>query len=161
MSENSISDLMHDCVSVTICPATSLRQAAECVLRNGLDSLPVVTEEGRFAGLVAQAALVRQLLSSGSDDDVVAPIVSRHIESARSTASIDSVLPMFRSTSVTVVPVVDDQDRPVGLVHREDIIRYLLSDRVDTTNSSQRIAGRPHYLDGTRIRSDRPIDDRC
>lgn len=119
----------------------------------GLESLPVVDECGRFAGLVAQAALIRELLRCGCGDARVAPIVSRHVESARATASLDSILPLFRSAGITMIPVVDECDCPVGLIHRQDVIRYLLEETPATSPANNHATG-PHFLREQRKTSD-------
>ena len=128
MSRLCASQLMHPCTSATVYSDSSLRDAAERILTTGLDALPVINESGRFIGLVVQSALIRKLLSSGSSQDVVTPIVSHHVDSARPTTSWTNILPLFRSASITMIPVVDEDDCPVGLIHRRDIIRHLLED---------------------------------
>lgn len=154
MSRLCVSELMHPCTAATILADSTLRDAAEQVLITGLESLPVVDECGRFAGLIAQAALIRELLRCGSGDARVAPIVSRHVESARATASLDSVLPLFRSAGITMIPVVDECDCPVGLIHRQDVIRYLLEEPRAASPSDNRPTG-PHFLRERRTNSEK------
>ena len=147
---------MHPCTSATIHSSSTLREAAERVLMTGLDSLPVTDESGRFAGLVAQAALIRELLSRSSSQAAVAPIVSHSVASARTTASVDSILPLFRSAGITMIPVVDENDCPVGLIHRRDVIHYLLEesprecdDAASSSDNTSHAAG-PHFLSAKR-----------
>ena len=143
---------MHPCTSVVLHSDSTLREAAERVLMTGMDALPVTDESGRFVGLIAQAALIRELLSGGSAESMVGPIVSHSVDSARTTTAVDSVLPLFRSAAITMVPVVDENDCPVGMIHRRDVINYLLEEspeeRGDTTSSvddTDRVSG-PHFL---------------
>jgi CBS-domain-containing membrane protein len=157
MSRMCISELMHSCTSATVQSDTTLRDAAERVLATGLESLPVVDASGRFVGLVVQAALIRELLSCSSRHAVVAPIVSHHVESARSTAALDSVLPLFRSAGIAMIPVVDEDDCPVGLIHRRDVIRYLLDDsptEAEQDRTSHGPAASPYFLRKVRKSSD-------
>lgn len=156
MSSVCVADLMHCCASATIGSESTLRDAAERVLLTGLETLPVVDADGRFAGLVAQAALIRELLSSHSPDETIAPIVSRHVESARVTAMLDAILPLFRAAGVTMIPIVDESDCPVGLVHRRDVIQYLLDDTTPATDSNlagDQTANGPYFLKDRRNRS--------
>jgi len=149
MSPMCVAQLMHPCASVTVQSDTTLREAAGRVLATGLESLPVVNADGVFTGLVAQAALIRELLCINSRNANVASIVSHHVESARHTATLDSILPLFRSAAVTMIPIVDDAGLPVGLIHRRDVIRYLLADSPVGDNSAEIAldkASRPHFL---------------
>jgi len=158
MSRLRVSELMHSCTSATVQPDSTLRQAAECVLTTGLESLPVVDGTGRFTGLIAQAALIRELLCPGTDHTTVSSIVSHHVESARSTASLDSILPLFRSAGITMVPIVDENDCPVGLIHRRDVIRHLLEDpaeKLRPSETAQDSTTGPHYLKERRSTTDR------
>lgn len=158
MSRLCISELMHSCTSATVQCDSSLRDAAERVLETGLESLPVVDDSGRFVGMVIQAALIRELLNCSSAHAVVAPIVSHHVQSARTTASLDSVLPLFRSASIAMIPVVDEHDCPVGLIHRRDIIRYLLEDSTtagETIGLTDESTAGPYFLRKQRKSSNR------
>ena len=149
MSPLCASQLMHSCLSATVCSDASLRDAAERILTTGLDSLPVTDDSGRFVGLIAQSVLIRELLSCGSSHAVVASIVSHHVDSARPTASLASILPLFRSAGVTMIPVIDKDDYLVGLIHRRDVIRHLLEDipaqPVETRLSGGPVRG-PYFL---------------
>ena len=149
MSPMCVAQLMHPCASATVHSGTTLREAAGRVLATGLESLPVVDSDGVFTGLVAQAALIRELLCVNSHSAIVASIVSHHVESARHTATLDSILPLFRCAAVTMIPIVDDAGQPVGLIHRRDVIRYLLADSPAEDNSAempQDTTSRPHFL---------------
>ncbi len=163
MSGTRVSDLMCPCALQTIQEDTTLRQAARIVLQTGLETLPVTGPRGELVGLVAQSALIRELMRSHSSTDTVRPIVSRHVESARDTAEIDAVLPLFRCAAVTLIPVVDRTDRPVGLVHRRDVIRYLLGEeRTDAERGwpDHRAAGGPYFLsDRSTTAESRTADD--
>ena len=149
-----ISELMHPCTSATVQSDSTLRDAAEQILTTGLESLPVVDESGQFVGLIVQAALIRELLNCGSSHPNVAPIVSQHVDSARLTASLDSILPLFRSAGITMIPVVDEDDCPVGLIHRRDVIRYLLDDLPALRETASTDAAGPCFLRERRKHSD-------
>lgn len=152
MRPSRVADLMHACASATIQSKTTLRDAAKRILTTGLEALPVVDADGAFTGLVAQSALVRELMRTRCRSAAIQSIVSHHVDSARNTATLDSILPLFRSAAVTVIPVVDEHDHPVGLVHREDVIRYLLDESPE--KSAGESASRPHFLAQHRQSSD-------
>lgn len=142
MSNLPVSRLMQPCASATITLSTPLREAAERVLVTGLSTLPVVDEFGCFAGIVAETALIRLLMLESSHHATVGSIISRHVHSARSDAPLRHVLPLFRSAGQTTITIVDSENAPVGLLHRRDVIRYLLDDG-NTTWTSATEAGSP------------------
>jgi len=152
MPKPCVAEVMHPCASATIQSETTLREAAKRILTTGLEALPVVDDTGAFSGLVVQSALIRELMCTRCRSTVVQPIVAHHVDSARNTATLDSVLPLFRSASVTMIPVLDEDDHPVGLVHREDVIRYLLDDhsRESPADSASQPTSRPHFLEQRR-----------
>ena len=143
MSSLCASQLMHPCLSATVCSDVSLRNAAERILTTGLDSLPVIDNTGRFVGLIVQSVLIRELLSCSSGHAIVAPIVSQHVDSARPTASLASILPLFRSAGVTTIPVIDENGYLVGLIHRCDIIRHLLEEMPAEPAAETGLSGEP------------------
>ena len=73
------------------------------------------------------------------------------MESVRQDASIGGILHLFRSSCHEVIPVLDQAGEIVGLLHRHDIVRMLLSDAVapDTGNNSGGAlpdGHKPHFM---------------
>jgi CBS domain-containing protein len=152
-----VSELMQDTCSAVIAETMLLRRAAEILVAGNYVVLIVEDENGHFAGIVPEAAIVRQLMSSSRRDETVAAVLSRHVETVRSGADVHSILHLFRSSCHGVIPVVDDADGIVGLLYRSDVVRMLLGQEpVSETEPQHDRQRRPHFLD----RNESPAADK-
>lgn len=132
MQQLPVSALMRVCPDAIIAEQTSLRTAAEILITQDFPALIACDAQGRLAGVVPETAVIRELMSLSSKDETVAAIVSRHAESVRPDAALTSVLHLFRSSCHCVLPVIGPNCEVVGLLHRQDVVRYLLSDSDET-----------------------------
>ncbi len=123
-----VADLMRPCDENVISVTARLRDAALVLISSPDPLLIGVDQDSRFTGIVSESAVVRALLTASSADASIEPILSRHVESARGDAMLTSVLPLFRDACHAVIPVVDADNRVLGLLHRRDVVRLLLSD---------------------------------
>lgn len=146
-----VSNLMRSCPAVIVPDSILLRDAAERIVVDNLRLLIAVDDENKLAGIISESAVIRQLMQSSNRNEDVKQILSRHTESLRSDATLDSVLPVFRSSCNVVVPVVDAEHKVVGVMHRSDIVRHLLSANPSSTNERK-----PHFLDPDAKRQQQP-----
>ena len=105
--------------------------------------------------------MIRQLMVASSRDETITDILSRHVESVRPDATLDSILHLFRSSCHAVIPVIDEDRRVTGILCRQDVVRLLLTEIDDepTPSDSPHPSGqRPHFMDRPRRYSkvDRP-----
>lgn len=152
MQQLFVSDLMRECTSILVAESLPLRSAAE-ILINQEDALLIACDDaGTVTGIVPESAVIRTLMTNSTNAVVVSSIMSRHVETVRSTAELRSILHLFRSACHSVIPVVDDGNHVTGLLHRSDIVRLLLSDSDsgDISESRSRTAGeaiqQPHFM---------------
>ena len=105
----------------------TLRQGIEKLRQYGFAAVPVIDDEGRYCGIVTEGDLLRQVLAHESKaeweqiplreamrTDVKKPV--------NVTADMDELLSV--ATNQNFVPVVDDRGMFIGIVTRQDIIRY-------------------------------------
>jgi CBS domain-containing protein len=119
----------------------SCGQVADLLVRHGIGAVPVVNDQGRVLGVVSEADLLPLL----SDPDGVPahPLVSRrgweggHVRDGRTAGELmhSPAETVAASTPLVVaarqladtpchqLPVLDDQDRLVGIVSRRDLLR--------------------------------------
>ena len=105
----------------------TLRQGIEKMRQYGFAAVPVIDDEGQYCGTVTEGDLLRQVLQhenkaeweqitlrEGMRTDVKKPV--------NVMADMDELL----SVAVTqnFVPVVDDRGMFIGIVTRQDIMRY-------------------------------------
>jgi len=138
MQQLPVSELMRNCSHAVVSDTIRLREAAELLVTNGFSVLVAQNASGQLVGVIPESAVIRELLGTTSRDASVSQILSRHVESIRQDASIGSILHLFRSSCHEVIPVLDQAGEIVGLLHRHDIVRMLLSDAAvsDTGNHS-------------------------
>jgi CBS-domain-containing membrane protein len=159
MQQLPVSALMRVCPDAIIAEQTSLRMAAEILIRQDFPALIACDANGRLAGVVPETAVVRELMSTSSRDETVAGIVARHAESVRPDAALTSVLHLFRSSCHCVLPVIGPDCQVIGLLHRQDVVRYLLSDSDETglpanSDAAHSTSRQPYFLKRAGQRSE-------
>ena len=148
-----VSDLMRPCKSSLVLESTSLRDAAEMLLSAESPFLIALGPSGRLSGVIAEAAIIRQLMADPNRNTTVECVISRHVESVRINTVLTEVLHLFRSSCNSAVPVVDEGGILAGILHRQDVVRFLLED--DQPNQKPDSTRAPHFLrkpDRPRIR---------
>ena len=146
MNRLLVRDLMRECTDALVDESIKLRDAAERLLTNDVAVLVATSEDGRISGVVAEAAIIRQLMATPDRDTNITAILSRHVETARPEAEVDSILHLFRSSCHAIVPVVGEDDQVVGIVHRADVVRMLLESSQHVADLPSEEGGKPHFL---------------
>jgi CBS domain-containing protein len=124
-----VSDLMRVRQANVLPESTSLREAAERLIVSDCDVLVTTDEAGRFTGIISESCVVRALLSGSADATDIRSIVSHHAPSTTPQAGLATVLPLFRTASVTVIPVIHESGEICGLLLRRDVIASLMRTR--------------------------------
>lgn len=132
-----VQDVMTD-EPVTVTEATPVKEAIRLLAEHRITSMPVVTRSRRLAGVVSEADLIRDLLSSDPRShegpsheewhdrpSVVGDVMTPHAVTVRPHTDLAVAVDLVISTSVKSVPVVDQSGRLVGMFSRSDVIRAL------------------------------------
>ncbi|MEV6202934.1 CBS domain-containing protein [Streptomyces sp. NPDC051771] len=119
MKHLKVGGLMTDDV-VSALPDTSFREVAKLLAEHDISGLPVVDADERVLGVVSESDLLarRALTARGV---MSAPAVTVHAEEA----AADAARLMVRR-GVERLPVVDEEERLVGIVTRRDLLRVFL-----------------------------------
>jgi len=129
--------MTHDPIAVR--PDTSVKDALRLLDDNSITMLPVVSAKGRVRGVVSEADLIRDLVDrdpraqerpriEGRTLDrprVVADVMSNRALTVRPETEVAVAVDIATSTGVKSLPVVDAQDRLVGVLSRRDVVRML------------------------------------
>ena len=119
---------------LTIGPDATLADLEATFEEHDFNSLPVLDKEGAIVGLVTKLDLLRAFQY---DDDHIFPpyeeIMHRSVRSVMSRevlyvvprTPLTRVLARLIETGSKSLPVLDDDDRLVGIVAREDVMRGL------------------------------------
>lgn len=107
----------------------TLRQAMQKMEHHRYQSLPILTSDGKYAGVVTEGDLLwafknRPGFAFVDAENMMLSDIPRHFhyETIAIDQSMDSLIDA--SYRQSFVPVVDDTDTFIGLIKRSDIIRY-------------------------------------
>ncbi|WP_460549616.1 CBS domain-containing protein, partial [Geodermatophilus aquaeductus] len=150
---------------VVVGPHTTLRHAAQVMATRGFAALPVVDEDLRLVGIVAEADLLRSRLPEDPrphvrrDDPGAGPpsarvhdLMTQVVHAVDPTADVADVARLFVEAGLRSVPVTDG-GRVVGIVSRRDLLRLLIRSDDDAREELLRLVegytGEPDAWDVT------------
>ncbi len=112
-----------------LAPKTTMRQALERMERHSFAAVPLVDEQGCYAGTITEGDLLWKLKNTpGLDINGMEKILLKDItlHAKNKPVRIDSRIVdlLTLATEQNFVPVVDDQDIFIGIVRRREIIEY-------------------------------------
>ena len=124
---------------VTVGPETSAKYAAEVMADRGFAALPVVDDDNRLIGIVAEADVLRDRLPpdprlhmrrDGPAPEaqpalLVRGVMTEHVRHVEATADIADIARLFVDDRLRSVPVLDS-GRLVGIASRRDLLRTLV-----------------------------------
>ncbi|MDX2389439.1 MULTISPECIES: CBS domain-containing protein [unclassified Streptomyces] len=134
MKHLKVADLMIDEV-VSVAPGTGFKDVAKLLAQYDISGVPVLDDEDRVVGVVSQTDLLAHTLPgpqppeqntpvpgpATAGDVMSAPAVTIHAEETVADAAR-----LMTRRSVERLPVVDVEDRLVGIVTRRDLLRMFL-----------------------------------
>lgn len=105
----------------TISPSASVSQARSRMKESGIGGLVVVDEEGRLAGMLT----ARDLLLAPDTIEVVSQVMTprSRLVVARQGESLEAARLALHEHRIEKLPLVDPQDRVVGLITAQDITK--------------------------------------
>ncbi len=137
---------------VTVGPHTAVRSAAETMADGGFAALPVVDDDDRLVGIVAEADLLRGRLPEDprlhlrrDEHQAVEPppllvhdVMTQDVRAVDATADVADVANVFVEGGLRSVPVTD-RGRLVGIVSRRDLLRVLVRSDEDVRRDVLRL----------------------
>ncbi len=107
----------------------TVRQAIEKLEYHGYSAVPVLNREGCYVGTLSEGDILRAIKENYGLDLKAAETMrvsqipqSRHIASVTATSRMEDLIDL--ACCQNFVPVVDDDDKFIGLITRKDIIRH-------------------------------------
>jgi len=107
---------------VVVSPETSLREAVTKVNSSGLQVALVLSQDGRLAGILTDGNIRRALLAGVKLDGPVSAAMEPHPTALPESMPNAEILAAMRRVSIHHVPLVDDDDRVVGLRTIDELI---------------------------------------
>ncbi|MBR2142344.1 KpsF/GutQ family sugar-phosphate isomerase [Anaerovibrio sp.] len=107
--------------------SATAKEALFMMTDKGLGATSVIDDDGNFIGLVTDGD-IRRGLSKGSQflDESVDKLMTRHpqtISQEKLAAAALSIMEKHKPRPITVLPVVNEDNKPVGIVHLTDLLR--------------------------------------
>jgi len=118
----------------TVSPSTPVKDIAELMRREDVGIVPVVDEHQKLVGLVTDRDLVVRGLAGAEavESLVAADLSSNHVEAAQVDTPVTELLERMGRKQVRRIPIVDRDERLLGVVSLGDIAR-----RADEHNELQ------------------------
>ena len=139
----SIRDLMTSNIE-TIRPDQSAREAASFMLSADTGSIPVCENE-RVIGMITDRDIaVRGVAEGRGPDCTVRELMSEDVVCARDTDDILAVAQRMSDSQVRRLPVIDADERLVGVVSLGDLSREAQRSAADTALQGVSAAGDQH-----------------
>ena len=105
----------------------SLRLAAQTMNEREIGSLVVTDRDGRAVGIVTDRDLCLRAVRWGRDPDEtdVASIMSKDLRTLPADSTRQEQIQLMKGMGVRRIPLVDESDKPVGLIAADDWIRWI------------------------------------
>jgi len=111
---------------VVICPiGATLDAAARLMWEFDCGNIPVVNDDGQLAGVITDRDVCMAAYTQGRPlaEIAVTTAMSKAVVSARPEDAIESVEHLMRDNQIRRVPIVDADNRPIGMVSMNDLAR--------------------------------------
>jgi len=127
MASKNARDIMTD--SPAVCTAeTTAQDAARLMQDNDCGSLPVVESRDsmKLIGMVTDRDLALRILGRGQAPSTpIREAMTRNVSSVKLDDDLDAIESVMSGQQVRRVPVIDNNDRVVGIVAQADLAREL------------------------------------
>ncbi len=100
-----------------------LEQVIAKMREYAISQLPVLTKDGRLAGLVSEVDLLNHLLTPGYSDVSIESLVDRDVPSVPESTAFRDVLPELMGKKIIVL--LDEENRPAGILTMIDALEYV------------------------------------
>ena len=106
----------------------TVRQGLEKLRAHGYTAIPVIREDGSYAGSISEGDFLWHILESGSDmyaqeSHRITEII-RHGWNPAARIDITPAQLLERILSQNFVPMVDDRNLFIGIITRQDVLRF-------------------------------------
>ena len=115
---------------VTVHKTDSVDEVFSLLLRNHISGIPVVDESGHLEGIVTEYDLLALLQDAGSTEVSVQDVWTTKVITAHRDDPLPEIAEKFLAVPPRRLPVVDDDNRLVGIISRRDLVRYIRDLRI-------------------------------
>jgi IMP dehydrogenase len=106
---------------ITVNPSVTIREVKEIMSSHNISGVPVVDEKGKLEGIITKSDLIFEDDVNKKIKEVMTP--RGKLVTGKKGVSIEEVKQIFRKNKVEKLPLVDKDDRLVGLITLRDILK--------------------------------------
>ena len=117
---------------LTIAPAATVFEAVKLMDEKNVGSLVVLNSRGRIAGIFVERDALRRVLLAGKSarTEPVQAVMTRKVICALPEMTIDQCLALMTEKRVRHLPVIDKEQKLVGLISMGDLVKYISSEQI-------------------------------
>ena len=111
----------------TIDLQTTLKEAIHVMRKNGIGCVLITGDGGKLVGILTERDLLQKVAGQNLDlgQCVVEDFMSQAPESSKSEHPLGYALHRMIISDIRYLPLVDENDRPEGIISSRDIIAYI------------------------------------
>jgi CBS domain-containing protein len=104
-------------------PDTPLESVAKLMVQHNCGEIPVVDADGQLIGVVTDRDIVCRVLAGGKNplDHTVQDCMSQPAVTVHPETTLSDVIATMERHQIRRVPVVDDQERCIGIIAQADL----------------------------------------
>jgi IMP dehydrogenase len=106
---------------ITVLPSVTIKEVKEIMSSHNISGVPVVDAKGKLEGIITKSDLIFEDNVNKKIQEVMTPRVK--LVTGKKGVSIEEVKEIFRKHKVEKLPLVDKDDRLVGLITLRDILK--------------------------------------
>lgn len=116
---------------VVASPDDSIVEAARRMAEHGVGTLVVRDTEGHPVGMVTDRDVTVRSVAAGLDPEatLVSDLMTAPVEMVHESTPIEDALARMSRTGVRRLPVVDEEDRIVGILALDDVLELLAEEQ--------------------------------
>jgi CBS domain-containing protein len=112
---------------------TTAREVGTKLLIGNFNGLPVIDSSIKVIGIVTALDILRAIRQGKNLDSIRAiDIMTRNPVVVKQDTEINEVIELILQKHIILVPVINDQQRLIGVVSRHDVLRQNLSEKFVT-----------------------------
>ena len=117
---------------LTIAPAATVFEAVKLMDEKNVGSLVILNSRGRIAGIFVERDALRRVLLAGKSarTEPVQAVMTRKVICALPEMTIDQCLALMTEKRVRHLPVIDKEQKLIGLISMGDLVKYISSEQI-------------------------------
>ena len=117
---------------LTIAPTATVFEAVKLMDEKSVGSLVILNSRGRLAGIFVERDALQRVLLAGKSamTEPVQAVMTRKVIVARPEMTVDQCLALMTEQRVRHLPVIDQEQKLVGLVSMGDLVKFISAEQM-------------------------------